>query len=337
MIRFIRIIIINLLLLVTFTGCKNDLLKADISDIDLDLSIHRFDRELFTMNLDTLNNAVSTFYSKYEDFFDVFNVHVINIGAASQKYYGSYLSMFVNDPGNYEVYEYTQEVFPDMLELEEVLSTAFKRYLYFFPDSTVPEIVAYVSRFNHKLFTVGKYVGLGLDQYLGRDCKYYDLLGTPEYMQYNMYPGKIPSDIVNVWGSANYSYNDSIDNVLNRMIYNGLLLYFSDALLPGMADSVKIGFSPDQLKFCRNNQKQMWTYLIEHKLLFLSDPLEIRKLTDDAPTTFYFPKESPGKAAVWIGWQIVREYARRNPDLSLALILGERDYQKILRESKYNP
>ncbi len=337
MIRFFRFLIINLLLLVTFTACKNDPLNADISKINLEVTIHRFDQEIFTMNFDTLNRAVPNFYSKYGDFFDVFNVHVINIGAASQKYYGSYLSMFVNDPGNLEVYEYTQEVFPDMAEIEEELTLAFRRYLYFFPDSVAPVIVTYVSRFNHKLFTVGNFIGVGLDQYLGRDCMYYDLLGTPEYLQYNMYPGKIPSDVVNVWGSANYSYNDSIDNVMNRMIYNGMLLYFTDILLPGMADSLKIGFSPDQMKFCRNNEKQMWTYLVEHKLLFSKDPLEIRKLTDDAPTTFYFPKESPGRAAVWIGWQIVREYARRNPGLSLAEIMSQSDYQKILRESRYNP
>jgi hypothetical protein len=245
--------------------------------------------------------------------------------------------MFVNDPYNFEVYEYTQNVFPGIEDIEEELTSAFKRYLYYYPDSIVPEIVAYVSRFNHKLFTIGSYIGLGLDQYLGKDCKYYDMLGTPEYMQYNMYPGKIPSDVVNVFASSKYPYNDSVDNVLNRMIYNGMLLYFADALLFETEDSIKIGFSPGQMKFCKNNEKQMWTYLIEHKLLFSSKPLDIRKLTDEAPTTVYFPQESPGRASVWIGWQIVREYARRNPDMSLDDILSERNYQRILQGSRYNP
>ena len=309
----------------------------DISDIDLEVKVQRFDRELFTMDFDSLERAISAFYKNYGDFFDVFNVHVINIGPASQKYYGSYLSMFVNDPYNTEVYNYTQEIFPEMNSIDEQLTLALKHYLAHFPDSAAPEVIGFVSRFNHKLFTVDKYVGVGLDQYLGRDCKYYDMLGTPEYMQYNMYPDKIPSDVAYVWGSSLYGYNDSVDNVLNRMIYNGLLLYFTDALLPDLADSIKIGFTPSQMKFCRNNEKQMWTYLVEHKLLFSSDPLVIKKLTDDAPTTFYFPADSPGKASVWIGWQIVREFARRNPDLSLAEIMKERDYQKILRESRYSP
>lgn len=337
MIRSFRFFIINLLLLVTLAGCKNDPLDVNISGIDLEVEVQRFDREIFTMDFDTIGKAVSTFYRKYGDLFDVFNVHVINIGAASQKYYGSYLSMFVNDPANREVYDYTQDIFPDTRETDMVLTDAFRRYRFHFPGAPVPEIVGYVSRFNHKLFTVENYIGVGLDQYLGRDCPYYDMLGTPQYMQYNMHPGKIPSDVVHVWGTAKFPYNDSIDNVLNRMVYGGLMLYFTDALLPGMADSLKIGFSPAQMRFCRNNEEQMWTYLVEHKLLFQTDPMEIRKLTEDAPTTHYFPSESPGRAAVWLGWQIVREYARRNPDLGVAEIMGERDYQKILRESRYQP
>jgi hypothetical protein len=339
MIRIFWSLIINLLLLVTFTGCKNDSLKVDISKIDMEVEVQRFDRELFMVDLDTIDEAVSVFYDRYGDFFDVFNVHVINIGPASQRHYGSYLSMFINDPANREVYDYTQEVFrdQDIEEINRVLTDGFKRYSYHFPDQVVPGIIGYVSRFNHKLFTVGDYIGLGLDQYLGRDCKYYDMLGTPKYMQYNMHPGKIPSDVVHVWGSALFPYSDSIDNLINRMVYNGLLLYFTDAMLPGMADELKIGFTSDQMKFCRNNEKQMWTYLVEHQLLFSTDPLEIRKLTEDAPTTYYFPSESPGRAVVWLGWKIVREYARRNPDLSVSEIVSEQDYQKILRGSGYNP
>jgi hypothetical protein len=98
-----------------------------------------------------------------------------------------------------------------------------------------------------------------------------------------------------------------------------------------------MGFTADQMKWCRNNEKQMWTYLVEEKLLFSADPLVIRKLTGDAPYTGYFTVESPGRAAVWQGLQIVRAYAARNPRLSLDQLLSMRDYQEVLRQSKYNP
>ncbi len=325
------------LLFLLVTGCNRNRLDVDISGMELELDIARFDRELFTMDLDTVNQAVSYFYNQYGDFYDVFNVHVINIGPASQKHYGSYLSMFVNDPQNREVYRETQQVFPTMEPYEEELEKAFKRYLHHFPDSAAPSVVAFVSRFNHKLFTVSRTIGVGLDQYLGRDSRYYDRLRTPEYMQYNQYPGKIPTDVAHVWGTALFPYNDSLDNVLSRMVYQGILLYFTEALLPDAPDHVKIGFRPEQLAWCEENEQRMWEYLVENDLLFSSDPLDIKKLTEDAPYTYYFSRESPGKAAVWIGWQIVRKYARRNPGLPVREIFTETDYQEILRESRYSP
>jgi hypothetical protein len=63
----------------------------------------------------------------------------------------------------------------------------------------------------------------------------------------------------------------------------------------------------------------------------------IRKLIEDAPNTSYYTSESPGRAAVWQGLQIVRAFAARNPKLTLHEILEKRDYQEILRVSRYNP
>src|SRR6056297_3485977 len=65
MIRAFCSFVINLLLLVTFTGCKSDTLKADISEIDLEVEVQRFDKDLFTLDLDTIDRSVSMFYDRY--------------------------------------------------------------------------------------------------------------------------------------------------------------------------------------------------------------------------------------------------------------------------------
>jgi len=81
----------------------------------------------------------------------------------------------------------------------------------------------------------------------------------------------------------------------------------------------------------------MWTHLVEKKLLFSTDPLDIRKLIEDAPHTSFFTTESPGRAAVWQGWQIVRDFASRSSDLTLHQVMSQRNYQEVLRLSHYNP
>ena len=319
------------------SGCSKNPLDVDISGIELSVKLERFDRELFEMDQDTMEIAIGALYQKYGDFFDVFNVHVISIGQASSRRYSSYLSMFLNDPTNREVYEYTKQVFASTDELESQLSDGFRHYSYHYPDSLPPRVVAYVSRFNQGLFTVGSFVGVGLDQYLGSDCSYYQQMGTPRYLARKKEPARVSIDVMYAWATQLYPYNDSLDNVLSRMIYHGQLAWFVGAMYPDMEEQLNMGFTDDQMKWCRNNEEQMWTHLVEEKLLFSSDPMNIRKLVEDAPYTQFYTSESPGRAAVWQGLQIVRAFAERNPKLSVHQVMSLRNYQELLRLSRYNP
>lgn len=324
-------------LLMAGMGCKRDALDVNVSRIKAEVKVERFDQALFEMDLDTIDRAVGTFYSGYGDFFDIFNVYVINIGLASAKRYTSFLSMFLNDPTNREVYEYTRDRFGSMDGINSQLTDGFRHYLYHYPDSVLPRIVGYVSRFNPGLFTVDHFVGVGLDQYLGSDCKYYDQMGIPRYLSRKKVPERIPVEVMYAWATQLYPYNDSVDHLLSRMIYQGMLVYFVDAMYPAMDEQLKMGFNEDQLKWCYGNEKQMWTHLVEEKLLFSSEPLVIQKLVEEAPNTSYFTAESPGRAAVWVGRQIVESYVRENPGLSLHRIMSQRNYQEVLRKSRYNP
>jgi len=235
------------------------------------------------------------------------------------------------------VYEYTNQVFPDLDIINEQLTDGFRHYLFHNPDSLLPRIVGYVSRFNQGLFTVDNFIGIGLDQYLGSDSKYYRYMGTPQYLCRTKIPERIPVDVMYAWATRLYPYNDSLDNVLTRIIHQGMLVYFVDAMFPQLEDSLKLGFTNEQLSWCRKNENQMWTHLVEEKLLFSTDPLVIRKLADNAPHTQYYTPESPGRAAVWQGWQIVKAYVEKMPDQSLNQLMSRRDYQELLRISRYNP
>ena len=169
------------------------------------------------------------------------------------------------------------------------------------------------------------------------DCDFYKQMGTPNYLANKKEPARVSVDVMYAWATQLYPYNDSLDNVLSRMIYHGQLAWFVGAMYPELAEQLNMGFTDDQMKWCRNNEKQMWTHLVEAKLLFSTDPMNIRKLVEDAPYTKFFTSESPGRAAVWQGWQIVNTYAERNPGLSVHQVMSQRNYQELLRLSRYNP
>jgi uncharacterized protein YjaZ len=81
----------------------------------------------------------------------------------------------------------------------------------------------------------------------------------------------------------------------------------------------------------------MWGFLIEKKLLFSNQRMDIVRYINDGPTTSSFPLESPARTGVWLGWQIVRKYMDKNPEITLPELMKNNDYQAILNASGYFP
>ena len=100
---------------------------------------------------------------------------------------------------------------------------------------------------------------------------------------------------------------------------------------------LKSGYSSSQLAWCRTNEKLIWSFFIDNKLLFSFDPNLMNKYVNDGPTTNGFPKESPGNIGQFIGWQIVRSYMKNHPGVSLQKLMEEKDLIKIYNESQYKP
>jgi uncharacterized protein YjaZ len=81
----------------------------------------------------------------------------------------------------------------------------------------------------------------------------------------------------------------------------------------------------------------MWTYLAEHKQLYSTDRMSIKRYIDDGPYTASFSEGSPARTGIWLGWQIVRSYMKQNPEVKLADLLNNNNFQSILNQSGYQP
>ena len=115
-------------------------------------------------------------------------------------------------------------------------------------------------------------------------------------------------------------------------------MYAKDVLIPETPDNEKIGYSVDKLKWCEENESQMWKYFIENKLLFSSESKLYGRFIQKAPfSKFYLDldNETPGRAGVWVGWQIVRSYMKNN-DVTLQELFAK-DAKEIFDNSKYKP
>jgi hypothetical protein len=326
-------------ILTALGSCNRNPYVVDLSSVQVDLKIERLEEDLFAVNDLTVQERVPGLIAKYGEFLQLFS-YVINTDDINSPSWHIYLSGFINDRMNFEAYGAVEEVFADISDIESDLGKAFSHYRYFFPDKHVPEVYTCITGFNNSIILGDSVIGIGLERYLGPETEFYGRLGIYKYLTYKMDRPFIVPDCMYAWAVTEWDYyamEYGSDNVLARIIHDGKLYYFVRRMLPEAAEGILFGFTTAQMDFCRNNESQMWEYLVEHDLLFSNDQFVIRKLTGEAPFTSYFTNESPGRAALWIGFRIVEQYMRRNPTVSLADLMEMKDYQKILQGARYSP
>jgi hypothetical protein len=332
-----KILIYSILASCLFFSCTNPQKDPDVSNVPIKIIIHRLDKDLFSANIDNPEQSIIHLKAKYGKFFNLYNQKIVEIGNPDNKAYPEYLKRFLTDYSMNQSFNKCLQVFPDSSFIALKLTDAFKHYRYYFPDKQIPAIYTYISGFNQSIVIDQDILGIGLDRYLGEDCIFYKQLQTNNYERYNMHKEKIPSDCMKSMALTEWVFNDSVDNLLNNMIYQGQVMYFVKKMLPNEPDTLIWGISRKQYKWCEKNEKRMWTYLVEQKLLFANASLTISKFINDGPFTKDFTRESPARAAVWLGYRIVDKYMKNNPKLTLKNLMQDQDYQKILTLSEYEP
>lgn len=336
-----RLLSIILLLLVgsVAISCRMNHYKVNTSNIKVNIDVKRLEKDLFTLNPDEVIPKLPSLKMKYGGFLQLFSL-VINTGDINDESFGDFLLRFCSDKQNNDVYELTMKQFPDINKIENGLQDAFRHYLYYFPEKKVPGIFTCITGFNNSIITGDSLLGIGLDRYLGADCSYYPRLNIFKYISARMTPENIVPDCMYGWGASEWDFGSlkyPADNVLAEIIHDGKLKYFEKCMLPETSDEIIFGFTPMQMKFCMNNEGQIWQYLVEKNLLFSTDQFVIRKLIGEAPFTGYFTKESPGRAAVWLGFRIIESYMMRNPGVKIEEMINNTDIQGILEKAKYSP
>jgi hypothetical protein len=181
---------------------------------------------------------------------------------------------------------------------------------------------------------------ISLDRYLGANSKYYPSLGIYDYQSRRMTPAYTVSDCMYAWASTEWDYRDmgyGTRTLLNTMLHEAKLVYFTKRMIPGVADTVLFGFTDNQLSFCTEGEGLIWEYIVGNDLLFSTDSFMIRKFTGEAPFTSYFTEDSPGRAVVWTGFRIIERFMRNNPDVTMQELMEMSDCQAILTGAKYKP
>lgn len=325
-----------LILVLVFQSCKNknpEVVMPSQSNVSVPESkiiIKRYEKALFGLDKKHLRQGMTTLYPEYSYFLgnqwqDTMNVlRIYN---------------FLNDPNIIELYDLTIKKYPDVSFLENGLTDAFNRFRQSYPEKPVPHVFTYVSGLDidNPVYYSDTAMAIGLDIFLGSDEKAYPKAGIPKYKASRLTPEHILPQCMQAVSDNLVRVDDKNNTLLDQMVMAGKALYFLDVTLPDVKDEFKIGYSVSQLEWSKKNESSIWAFIIEHQMLFSSDPQGISKMMTDAPFTSGFAAESPGRLGAYMGWQIVRAYMREADDITLKQLMEDTDAQHILKVSQFKP
>ncbi|MFN8282255.1 MAG: hypothetical protein U0U67_03525 [Chitinophagales bacterium] len=341
---FQKIVLFAFVALATFScTCNREQKQAkketEIDASSVDVKIVRFEKDLFECNPNNMANELAALAKKYPMFYPVFYNSVLVIPAVGDSVLQlEVMKDFVAKPAMKGLYDTVQSKFADLQFLKDDLKICFANYKSYFPKNPIPEIYTCISEFSYSVFTISdSIIGLSLDKYLGANYMYYpSVFEQTSYMIPTFDKKYMAIDVANALASNVIAVPGDKSTLLDKMLTEGKILFFIQSVLPNKKDFDIIKYTEKQYKWCEANELQIWTYFLNQNRLY-DTKFEQFKYVKDGPSTYGMPKESPGRAGAWLGWQIIRKYMQENPNTTLKQLIDEKDGQKILTASKYKP
>lgn len=244
--------------------------------------------------------------------------------------------MFLSNEAISQLYADTETKFSNDTVWITELQNAFLRYNELFAPQKRPRILTHISGLNQSIVTIDTtLLSVSLDCYLGENYPLYE----QRYYNYerNLHESnRIPIDVIEVWLRTLYPYQSQRNALLDRMIYEGKILYCLSRIFPRTNEYALLGYSDKQAQWCKENEAEIWKQLIGKKHLFNTESMLINKYIEPAPFVSVLHQDAPGRLGRWIGLQIIKAYANEKKKEAIEIIETTDNGGEILSASKYN-
>lgn len=312
--------VIFLLFFATFSCQNSSKVEKEISKIDVDLTIERFDRLFADANPYDLpelkQNYPFLFPKMYAD-----SVWINRMSDSIQKLQNKAVD----------------SVFEDFSITESEIINFYQHLKYYNKALKTPRLITVLSDvdYRNKVVVTDSIVLIALDTYLGAEHEFYTSFYN--YIKQNLNKGQIVSDLAKAYAER-LIYQPKRATFLEEMIYFGKQLYLKDVLIPFKEDHEKIGYYPEQYEWAQDNEFYIWQYFVEKELLYETDRKLLTRFILPAPFSRFnleLDSESPGRLGQYIGWQIVKSYMKNNKTPLQQLL--QMEATEIFNNAKFKP
>ena len=300
---------------------KNDMVKEEAEEIPLTVEVDRYDKAFFESKPQDLPKLKA----KYPDFFPE--------GIDEQ-----FLADKMTHPMWRELYKEVEKRYSNFDIQQEEIEKLFKYIKFYYPKTQTPKVITVIQDMDpdFKVIYAEKknMLIISLELYLGKDHKFYEF---PEFEKKAFEPSQMLSDIVQSFSLGKVKPPTERD-FLSQIIYAGKQMYLKDVLLPEVSDEDKICYTTEELKWCEENDVEVWKYFVEENLLYSTNPKLVQNFIVPGPFSKFGrdnDSDTPSRIGVWLGWQIVRSYMENN-DIPMQKLMVL-DAKEIFQKSKYKP
>ncbi len=324
-------------------GCKKQTPHVKIPDHYEPVTIARFEKDLFGIDTNAVENGLINLHQKYGTFYLSFARDLMDMKNrdGSDSFFIKPLSMLCKYTPFRDLQKQVDSSFGDMHDISDQLGLANAIYKQEFPKRVTPKYVTFISEYSYANVTYDNLICIGLDMFMNdKFAHYYRALEFPEFMIRKLCKDYVVPNTIKALGISQFEDQNSKDKrFIATMIFEGKVRYFMQSLLPNTPDSIILGYTTSQMDWCLKNEGEMWAHFIEKDLLYKDDQQSFMKYFNDGPFTSAdgVPAESSPAIGVYAGLQIVKKYMHENPKLTLEELMNEKDFDKILKQSKYRP
>ena len=326
------------LFIASFTLCGCNRTSFGRNDDSIGIHINRFDTVLFQWIDRDDTESLQTIINDYPRMLAMLSNALFKTNPLDSADFISQMKNYYASPALKALYKDAIRVYdansPVIQQIKKELSHGFMQFHKMFPAMQTPAFYMHVSGLQQNIIVADSLLSFSIDKYLGFDYSLYQD-HFYDYQLKSMSPGYVAKDGLYAWLTSEYPFYGHNDVLLDRMIYEGKVLYILVQAGYDYSCQYILSLTDNEYKWCLKNESAIWKTIVERKHLETTDRMTVSKYFQPSPAAF-ISEEAPGNLGAFIGYRIVERYMKQTKS-NFESLMNNNDTQEIFKKSKYKP
>ena len=322
-------------------SCNNSDKIPDVSNVKVQLSTQHFEKDLFNLDTASYNANLEKLIARYPSFGENF---ISTVLGADPQWSSDSVALYVKGftEAYKKIYDKSLFVFKDFAPYEAEIKKGLQFVKYYFPAYKIPDkIITYIGPLNgYGDILADDALIIGLHLHLGKNFSLYhsELVQQtyPDYISRRFEPDYITVNCMKNIVLDMYPEKLEEKTLVQQMVEKGKRLYLLSKFVPKAEEEKLIGYTKEQLAEVYKHEKNVWDLFVQNNLLQTIDENLIKNYIGESPKTQELGDASPGNIGSFAGWQIVKKYMAKNPEVTLQKLMIT-DNDTIFQGAKYKP